>query len=77
MHHATLLWAGALVFDNQPLGLPFASREVRIPDFGVIVELDFNRRQITEDIFGVLRDRVAGGFERARPRSRILWHRRD
>ena len=63
MHYTTLLRAGALVFNNQPLGLPLAGRQARIPNFGVIVEMDLDSRQITEDIFGVLRDRVAGGFE--------------
>ncbi len=68
MHLTTLLRAGALVSENQPLRLSFTSRKASIPRFGVIVELEFRRRQIAEHIFRVLGHRAPHAFENSRLR---------
>jgi hypothetical protein len=62
MHDAAFLRTGAFVSYDQPLGLSFAAHKVRIPGFGVIVQAHFHQRNITKDIFGILRDGAAAGF---------------
>jgi len=60
MHDAALLRSGAFIPENQLLGLSFARQQARVPSFCVVVELYFHQRQITEDIFGILRYGAAG-----------------
>ena len=63
MHHTPLLGARASVFQDQPLGLVLTSAEPGIPDFLVVVEIQFQGRQVAENVFGILGDGIAGAFQ--------------
>ena len=65
MHHAAFLRASTLISENQLLSLSFASGEVRFPDFCIVVELQFRKRQIAKYILPVLRDRITDAFKGA------------
>ena len=74
MHHTPLLRARAFVFEDQPLGLILAGRQTRLPEFLVVIELHFQKWEVAEDVFRVLRHGAAVTFQ-SPGQGPVVWLR--